>query len=349
MNSSENASLARSTKYNLEAGLRNRGKGWQAKKELSLGPQYETALARFHISLTGKSEHTKRLYAVSARHFLAFLEARWGSPDLEAITKEHAETYLRFLLEESGYGDGAIRAYMIGARQLCNKLVRDDVLEAQPFTGVDGIPRETMPDRPILQPSDVQAMVDAAKRDRTVWGKRDMALMLVLWYGGLRREELLSIHREDIDWQRSTVRIKRGKGGDGRTVGVDDKAMMSLDRYDSARTKYLAGLRPYRRKILDAAPIWLSQRGEALSAVGLNSVLKARAKQAGVSVPVYPHAWRHAAATHDADAGMGDMEMRDKYGWAPTSAMPFRYSRQTLRQRTIQRSQNIRAGDGIKL
>jgi site-specific recombinase XerD len=145
------------------------------------------------------------------------------------------------------------------------------------------------------------------------------------------------------------VKVTRGKGGAPRTIGLDDKAMMALDRYDAARTKYLAGLRPYRRKILEAAPIWLSQRGAQLSPVGLNTVLKTRARQAGVKVPVYPHAWRHAAATHDADAGMGDMEMRDKYGWAPTSAMPFRYSRQTLRQRTIQRSQNIRAGDGIKL
>jgi site-specific recombinase XerD len=349
MDSLYNSSLARSTVYNLEDGLRNQGKGWQAKKRLDLCPEYETVLARFHISLTGKSEHTKRLYAVSARHFLAFLEARWKAPDLEGITREHAETYLRFLLEESGYGDGAVRAYMIGARQLCNKLVRDDIIERQPFAGINGVPREPMPDRQIIRPSDVQAMVDAAKRDRTVWGKRDVALMLVLWYGGLRREELLSIHREDIDWRRSTIKVERGKGGNGRTVGVDDKAMLAIDRYDSARTKYLAGLRPYRRKILEAAPIWMSRRGEALSAVGLNSVLKARAMQAGVSVPVYPHAWRHAAATHDADAGMGDMEMRDKYGWAPTSAMPFRYSRQTLRERTITRSQSIRAGDGIKL
>jgi len=349
MDSIYNTPLAPTTEYNLEDGLRNNGKGWQAKKDLRLGPEYEGVLDRFRNSLTGKSPHTKRLYEGAARHFLAFLEARWKAPDVEAITREHTETYLRFLLEESGYGAGTVRAYMIGARQLTKKLVADDILDSQPFAGVEGVPKEPMPDVGYCDRADVRAMVDAAKRVKTVWGKRDVALIMLLWYGGFRREELLSIHRDHIDWQRGTVRVARGKGGAPRTVGLDARALTAIDRYDAARTKYLAGLRPHRRKMLEGGPIWLSQRGSQLSPVGLNTVLKALAREAGVTAPVYPHAWRHASATHDADAGMGDMEMRDKYGWAPTSAMPFRYSRQTLRERTIQKSQNLRADDGIKL
>jgi hypothetical protein len=178
--STYNTALARTTEYNLEDGLRNNGKGWQAKKDLRLGSEYEGALARFHNSLASKSPHTKRLYETAARHFLAFLVARCAAPEIEDITRDHAETYLRFLLEESGYGPGAIRAYMIGARQLTKKLVGDDILESQPFAGIEGVPKEPMPDVEILRPENVQAMVDAAKRDRTVWGKRDVALMMLL-------------------------------------------------------------------------------------------------------------------------------------------------------------------------
>jgi site-specific recombinase XerD len=125
--------------------------------------------------------------------------------------------------------------------------------------------------------------------------------------------------------------------------------MLALDRYDTARQKYLRDLRPYRRKLLEDGPIWLNQRGGHLGEMGVALALKARAQRAGVTVPVNVHAWRHAAATHDADAGMGEMMMRDKYGWSSTSSMPFRYSRQTLRERTIHRSQDVRAGDGVKI
>ncbi len=349
MDSTYNPTLARTTEYNLLDKLRNNGKGRQAKKDIRLSPEYEDVLARFAVSMRTKSDHTQRLYGTAARHFLGFLKARCGEPDVENITSGSAETYLHFLLEESGYGDGAVRAYVIGARQLCNKLVRDDVLVSQPFTALEGVPTEPMPNRQILRPQDVQAMLDVAKRERTVWGKRDRALMTLLFYGGLRREELLAVHAKDIEWNRATVTIARGKGGGGRTVGLNDTAMIALEGYDTARRKYLSSLRPYRRSAIEKGPIWLSQRGQALSPTGLNALLKVRARQAGIDIPVYPHAWRHAAATHDADAGMGDMEMRDKYGWSPTSAMPFRYSRQTLRERTIQKSRSLRTGDGVRL
>ncbi len=78
-------------------------------------------------------------------------------------------------------------------------------------------------------------------------------------------------------------------------------------------------------------------------------MLRSRAEQGGVTRPVNPPVWRHTGATHDADNGMTDMELRDKYGWSPTSSMPFRYSRSTLRQRTLDRSQRIAAGNSIRI
>jgi hypothetical protein len=46
---------------------------------------------------------------------------------------------------------------------------------------------------------------------------------------------------------------------------------------------------------------------------------------------------------------MEDTQMRDKYGWSPSSAMPWRYSRQTLRARTIAKSRGLRGDDGVRL
>lgn len=194
-------------------------------------------------------------------------------------------------------------------------------------------------------------MVDAARREKTLWGKRDVAIMLLLYSAGFRQQELLRLSEHDIDWRRGTVRIERGKGGRPREVAPGAVAMDALDRYDAARKRHLRGLPPHRRELLGAedAPIWLSARGNWWGAGGLINMLRSRAKQAGVTRPVYPHIWRHSAATHDADASMSEMELRDKYGWAPTSAMPYRYTRATLRQRTIERSRQIAAGNSIRI
>jgi len=335
------SALGRRSLYN--SGRGGDGISW------ALGVEYREAIERFVTSLAGKSKHTKRIYRQGASHFLGFLEERWQAPALEVLNREHADTWVAFLLEETGYGPNTTPSMVIAARLFCKKLVNDDVLAQDPFNGVQAVPKPAMPDIKILRAEDVQAMVETAKRDKTIWGKRDVALMLLLFYGGFRRDELLSIRRDDVDWRRCTVRIARGKGGEARTVGLDDRAMLALDRFDSARAKYLREMRSYRRDQLEKGSLWLNQRGGHLGEMGLAIALKARAKRAGVTAPVHPHAWRHAAATHGADAGMGDMEMRDKFGWSPTSAMPFRYSRQTLRERTIQRSRSIRADDGIRL
>ena len=352
MNHKFSAPLARSTLHNKPdaeyTNLANTRKGPHLA-DWPITEEYEHALARFSSSLAGKSEYTKRLYVHGARHFLAFLTAAWAGRDLEGVTREQAETWVNFLLEKSGYSDASVTSFVQAAKQLCKKLVADDVLEESPFAHVTDLPKPKLPDTAILTPEDFQAMLDVAKRERTVWGRRDRAIMGLLWYGGLRREELLNIEASDVDFNRDAVHIQRGKGGAPRTVGVDYRAMGLLDQYLQARRKYLRTLKTYRRKQLEAGPIWLSRKGTALGANGLTQALRARAQAAGVTVPVNPHAWRHAAATHDAEADMQDMSLRDKYGWSPTSAMPFRYTRQTLRERTIAKSRSIRGDDGVKI
>lgn len=352
METQENVALARSTVHKDQAveytnlcnsGKRPHGADWPITAD------YQHALDRFESSLAAKSAYTKRLYVHGARHFLAFLTAAFAGRDFESITREQAEEWVAFLVKRSGYGNASITSFVQAARQLCKKLLADDVLQENPFAYVKDLPKPQLPDTPILTVEDFQAMLDVAKRERTVWGRRDRALMGLLWYGGLRREELLNIEAGDIDFSRDAVHIRRGKGGAPRTVGVDYRAMGLLDQYLQARRKYLRGLKTYRRKQLEAGPIWLSRKGSVLGANGLTQALRARAEAAGITAPVNPHSWRHAAATHDAEADMQDMSLRDKYGWSPTSAMPFRYTRQTLRERTIAKSRSIRGDDGVKL
>ena len=331
------ATLARSTQH-------------YQSKDWDIGEEYQDALDRFANSLRSKAARTRENYVHGARCLLHFLEARWGGPSLEALSREHAESWHEWLSEQTpAYGPSTIRGFLIAGRVFAKKLIKDDVIKADPFAQVE-IPQGAMPTVDILLAEDVQAMVNAAKSDRNVWGKRDIALMLLLYSGGFRRDELLAISTDAIDWKRSTIRVV-GKGALEREVAPGDVALSALDSYDAARKKYLRGLRKHRQALLGAsdAPIWLSQKGGPLGRAGLHHVLKVRAKQVDVTRAVHPHIWRHSAATSDADAGMADSQLRDKFGWSPTSAMPYRYTRSTLRQRTIERSQQVAAGNAIKI
>src|SRR5215210_4563460 len=52
-------------------------------------------------------------------------------------------------------------------------------------------------------------------------GARLRALIVVLWRGGLRVQEALSLGERDLDPRRGSLLVRRGKGGRRREIGVD--------------------------------------------------------------------------------------------------------------------------------
>jgi site-specific recombinase XerD len=52
-------------------------------------------------------------------------------------------------------------------------------------------------------------------------GLRLRALIVVLWRGGLRIQEALSLIESDLDARRGSILVRRGKGNTRREVGMD--------------------------------------------------------------------------------------------------------------------------------
>ena len=115
---------------------------------------------------------------------------------------------------------------------------------------------------------------------------------LALAYGtGLRVNEVVSLKVGDIDSQRMTLRVERGKG--------------QKDRYAMLSPILLERLRVWWRvaraqgKMLDGG--WLFpglNPVEPLSARQMNRAIHAAAEQAGIEKRVSMHSLRHAFATH---------------------------------------------------
>jgi integrase len=71
-------------------------------------------------------------------------------------------------------------------------------------------------------PPAVQEIVDVMRHAGAGrHGARVRALIAVLWRGGLRIQEALSLGEHDLDPQRGSVLVRRGKGGRRREVGMD--------------------------------------------------------------------------------------------------------------------------------
>jgi site-specific recombinase XerD len=136
-----------------------------------------------------------------------------------------------------------------------------------------------------LGEAEVKALIEAASRAPIV-GRRNRAIIELLYGTGLRRAELLRLHLQDVDLHERLVHVVLGKGRKDRVVPLGERARLALVDY----------LRHERRPT--SGPLFLTRDGHALSDGALHALFVGLGQRAGFKLRVHPHRFRHSYATH---------------------------------------------------
>lgn len=155
----------------------------------------------------------------------------------------------------------------------------------------------------VLSRHEIEALLQACGRSRT--GRRDRAIIALLWRCGLRISECLSLRASDIDFQRGTVRVRRGKGHKARTVGLDSLASTAVEAWLATRPE-------------GSGPLFclVSDSTRPVNSEHVRSKLKRLATRASIERRVHPHGLRHAYAYELAEEGAPAHYIRDLLGHA---------------------------------
>lgn len=170
------------------------------------------------------------------------------------------------------------------------------------------VPKADDKAKDVLSPNEVDKLLATCNK-KTLTGRRDFAIMLLLFSTGLRASELLIIQAEDVDWTRGLIVIRRGKGGKFRMVPLGPKVERALDRYLDGRT---------------TGPLFLTQDNQPLRFYGLLELLRRHGNKAGVHAN--PHKWRHSAAIQYLRSGGRVENLRAMLGHT-TLDMTLHYAR----------------------
>jgi integrase/recombinase XerC len=132
---------------------------------------------------------------------------------------------------------------------------------------------------------------------RAGWiGKRDLAVLTLLYGGGLRLGEALSLSRREAPVAGQEALTVTGKGGKDRMVPL-------LPVVIEAVQDYLAAC-PF--ELDPEGPLFLGARGKALGARQVQARVAELRVHLGLPETATPHALRHSFATHLL-AGGGDL------------------------------------------
>lgn len=258
-----------------------------------------------------RSPHTVRAYVATAHRFITFLGEYRGEEvgRFSLLTLQPAD--LRAFLADrraSGLGNSsaareisAVRAFLTFAAEEQGEVPQVPRTRAPKRRKT--LPRAVAPDDAVALAQDAH---DGALQD---WvGKRDLAVLLLLYGSGLRIAEAMGLKAGLLPLG-ETLRVT-GKGGKERVVPVLPAVREAIDQY--------ADVCPWPMGPQD--PLFRGVKGGALSADMVRRAVRAARARLGLPDSLTPHALRHSFATHLLAGGADLRSLQELLGHASLSS-----------------------------
>lgn len=210
-----------------------------------------------------------------------------------ALPRQALEAFVRELMAE-GRSPRSVARVVACVRGFYRFLVVDGRLESSPVEDLRP-PRAWKVLPRYLSIEEVDRVL-AAPDVSVPRGLRDRALIELLYATGMRVSELVMLRLPDVNLDASYLTCT-GKGDKERVVPIGDEATRWVARY-------IRDARPALLKRRSSPRLFVNARGGgALTRVGFWKILKAYARQAGITTPMSPHTLRHSFATHLLERG----------------------------------------------
>ncbi|HEY7064823.1 MAG TPA: tyrosine recombinase [Chloroflexota bacterium] len=283
---------------------------------------------RFLNDDRGLTPNTVAAYQNDLRQFEDYLHERHGAPasngnghaaadgsangaDSLSATSRSTVTDFVLSLRERGYAPATVARKIAAIKSLFHWLAKNSLIAEDPTVHLEA-PKVGKPLPRAISVGEVQRLLGYG-RDRTAPDAlRDCAMLELLYATGMRVTELVSLDVEDLDLSEGKVRCV-GRGRRVRVLPIRSTAREAVRQYvERGRSALL-------RAPSSHGPLFLNHRGQRLTRQGFWLIIKARARDAGITTSITPHTLRHSFAAHRLSDGEDLRSLQAKLGHASIS------------------------------
>jgi len=228
------------------------------------------------LQAKGNSPSTVKTYTRIIGEFASWLKG--NGADLNRLTRVDVQQYIHYLEEkensastiENKFAALSVLAHYLGVTDVLQHIRRPEVRKL----------RHVAPKS--LDRNERNRLLREVERTRK---PRDIAIVYLLLYTGIRVSELVSLNREDvvISQRKGSVTVRKGKGNISRTIPLPPQARLQLFLYLQTRTD-------------DHPALFLSNYQRRISVRSVQRVLE--------KFGVHPHQLRHTYCRELVGAGV---------------------------------------------
>lgn len=260
----------------------------------------------------GNRPKTVSNYECFLTQWITWLKRQGHSGDLADLTGASLRDWLA-AARDQGNGDKTILTKAIHVKAFTAWLADEgEYLDQDPCAKVKR-PRADNLAKPTLTLAQIETLLGACPQ--TTCGRRDKAILLLIFSTGLRTQELLDLTAQDLDLAQGQITIQHSKAHQFRVVPLSPPVERALTKY----------LQDPRRRSQPGPTLFLTQNGTPLSASGFRMIFRRLEVETGIHCN--PHKWRHTAAIEYLRGG-GKIETLKALLGHQSLVMTLHYARQ---------------------
>lgn len=272
------------------------------------------------------SAHTLVNYERDLRHLAAWLlenEQLSARQNWEHVAHLHLRRYARSLAD---YSQATQQRRLTAIKSFFGWLEIEGVVKQNPALNL-------LSSKPLTWRADVLSAADieklmAAPDLLSADGKRDRALLEIIYGTGLRSAECVALTLADINWRAGELLIREENNSwrtareiPKRVVFLGRSAWQALNNYVQVARPELASGRHTTKQPPVTDALWLSRRGLPFSQVALHHAVQNCARRAGFSQKITPQTLRHSCAAHLLQNGVGEAAVQELLGYRTGQVM----------------------------
>jgi len=276
-----------------------------------LTPIVQEYLTYLH-SVRGVSAHTIGAYRNDLSHFVNYCEnngidaANAGPADLQGFMADQS-------MEDKA--PGSINRSLSVIRGFYRWMVRFGRRGDNPCGSIRNL-KNPSPLPSVLWEKEMACFAELPDKAGILWPERDKAIIMLMYSGGLRISELVSLRMENLPEGHDGARII-GKGGKERQVFFSEEGVSALEDYLPMREARLrdAGLNDE----ISRGSVFISLKLKPITIPGVRWIISKYSERSGMGKNIHPHSFRHSFATHLVNSGCDVRVVQELLGHASLS------------------------------